>query len=69
MENLKSGGRTRIYGGRTRICGVLTRIYGSKTVDPKLRVFIFSCKMGSVGFFLTFFLKNRVGWIFFNLFS
>jgi hypothetical protein len=34
MENLKSGGRTRIYGGRTRICGVLTRIYGSKTVDP-----------------------------------
>jgi hypothetical protein len=27
MENLKSG-------GRTRICGVLTRIYGSKTVDP-----------------------------------
>jgi hypothetical protein len=35
MENLKSGGKTRIYGGRTRICGVLTRIYGSKTVDPK----------------------------------
>ena len=35
MENLKSGGRTRIYGGRTRICGVLTRIYGSKTVDPQ----------------------------------
>jgi hypothetical protein len=34
MENLKSGGRTRIYGGRTRICGVLTRIYGVKTVDP-----------------------------------
>ena len=35
MENLKSGGKTRIYGGRTRICGVLTRIYGSKTVDPQ----------------------------------
>ena len=34
MENLKSGGRTRIYGGRTRICGVLTRIYGVRTVDP-----------------------------------
>jgi hypothetical protein len=35
IENLKSGGRTRIYGGRTRNCGVLTRIYGVKTVDPK----------------------------------
>ena len=34
MENLKIGGRTRIYGGRTRICGVLTRIYGVRTVDP-----------------------------------
>ena len=41
MENLKSGGRTRIYGGRTRICGVLTRIYGSKTVDPIKFNFLF----------------------------
>jgi hypothetical protein len=31
----------------------------------KLGVFIFSCKMGRVEFFLYFFLKNRVGWNFF----
>jgi hypothetical protein len=34
-------------------------------MNCKLRVFIFSCKMGRVDFFSNFFLKNRVGWIFF----